>query len=595
MIIRQLSLTNFLGYRRRCELDFRGKPTVGIVGPNESGKSTILSAISYLLYGDVPVLNQETREVDLISDGATADLVVEGEVELASGEVLSLARGRTRGNSPIVRLDGFQGKPSELSGMIGSKVEVPFADFIALAYFVQGDIHQFMTGSKRDYFQRWTCRLQRWERYEGCAKSSAAALELRLQQLDHDEARHRVTTEDVSEAARELEIACSAQAETSQREALLRSQTDALGEEVAELTRCDAERVAAARGAEREASHVSALIASQERRAAVLAPQTKETRAGVCPVLREPCDRLVQRGDAKRGEARRELQELQVETARTRDLQAQLAKQIQAERVHKPDDGPARALAGARRDLGEAVNAACRAARRLGCAEERVATLESHRSKVKDIQASIAEAEGELRRVRFIQAMCGRSGIPMDVMEAEIGVVEDKCNWVLDRLDYPKQVRFAAYRELAGFEKVCPYCGGEAWRDNACLACDNPRPHKRKDEPTVTVLDGGVERAFSLESGGAQVLQSFAVRLACSLFRASLTGAQVRMVMLDEVFAMLDASNRQKLMSLVVGKLSSEFGLRQQFIVSHQEDVVNAVDDIIVVHRSGGSSVATWA
>jgi len=564
---------------------------------HNSGKSTILSAISYLCFGDVPLLTQEVREVNLISDGATADAVVEGEVELATGEVLNLTRGRTRSNSPIVRMDGYAGKPSDVSFAIEEKVGLPFEDFVALSYFVQGDIHQFMDGSKRDYFQRWAHRLRRWERYEESAKSYANSLELQRQRLLHDAERHKITPAEESEARLELESARLAQASAVQREALLRTQTDALAGEVAELRRRESESVADARGAHRELAQVEALVSSLERRASTLESQTKETAKGVCPILKAPCDRLAGRGDDKRDEARRELREVRASLTQARDRFYDLSRQLKTAKAasRHQDEAPGKALEQARQDLGEAVSAAARASQRLGRAQEKVAALKHHRAKVKELRASASASEAGLRRARFVQAMCGRSGIPMEVMDAELQAVEDKCNWVLSRLDYPKRIRFAAFRELAGFERVCPHCGGESWRDNTCSGCGAPRPRKRKDEPTVTVLDGSAERAFSLESGGARVLQSFAVRLACSLFVSSMTGARVRMVMLDEVFAMLDAANRQKLMSLVIGKLSSEFGLRQQLVVSHQEDVVNAVDDILVVQRSGGSSVATWA
>ena len=76
---------------------------------------------------------------------------------------------------------------------------------------------------------------------------------------------------------------------------------------------------------------------------------------------------------------------------------------------------------------------------------------------------------------------------------------------------------------------------------------------------------------------------------------ASMLGLDLKMVMLDEVFAHLDASNRQKLMSLVIDKLSTEFGLQQQLVVSHHEDIINAVDDIVVVSKEQGCSLAQWS
>jgi DNA repair exonuclease SbcCD ATPase subunit len=90
------------------------------------------------------------------------------------------------------------------------------------------------------------------------------------------------------------------------------------------------------------------------------------------------------------------------------------------------------------------------------------------------------------------------------------------------------------------------------------------------------------------------VLQSFAARLAGSLFASAMTGIPMLMIMLDEIFAMLDSGNRQKLMALVLDKLLSEFGLQQIFVISHQEDVINAVDDLLMIKKERGSSIAVW-
>ena len=64
--------------------------------------------------------------------------------------------------------------------------------------------------------------------------------------------------------------------------------------------------------------------------------------------------------------------------------------------------------------------------------------------------------------------------------------------------------------------------------------------------------------------------------------------------MLDEIFAHLDAENRQRLLHLVIDKLATEFGLMQQLIVSDHDDIVNAVDDIILVEKTRHGSVAKW-
>jgi len=243
-----------------------------------------------------------------------------------------------------------------------------------------------------------------------------------------------------------------------------------------------------------------------------------------------------------------------------------------------------------------------RARQDLRGVDQRVASAKVWLQQVLAAQTQLEEqkdlveaAEVECRQWSFVRYMCGKKGVPSLIVSQELQKVEEKCNWILERLGYEKRIRFAGQRKLKEFEKVCPVCGGEKWRKKRCTSCSNPRPHKMRDEPTITVVDGKFERPFALESGGAKVLQSFAVRLACSMFVSNMSGIPLRMVILDETFAMLDSRNRRKLLALVVDKLSTTFGLQQQFVVSHHEDVTSAVSDLLVVSKERGASVARWA
>ncbi len=51
----------------------------------------------------------------------------------------------------------------------------------------------------------------------------------------------------------------------------------------------------------------------------------------------------------------------------------------------------------------------------------------------------------------MVRFMCSRSGIPAQLIEEELERVEERCNWVLDRLDYPKRIRFSGFKELGDY------------------------------------------------------------------------------------------------------------------------------------------------
>jgi len=593
MIVESLALKNFLGYRRQLSLQLGDKSAIGIVGGNESGKSSILQAVSYGIYGRT----RAERELQLINDNARSDLLVEICLRFADATTLDITRGRSKKNERILRVGQLKG--DEAQEAIAEKVGVCYDDFIALSYFMQGDIHQFMTGNKRAYFQRWTSSLRYWDALAEEAKAWAGDVEAKrhLLQVKIDNARDTINS--AKDLRRKVELAADAVAKYEEQVRIRTEQvatlqvqmkeekgTSDLDEELARLQ----SDLGDYHDQERDLSH----------RITRRRQEAKEISTGKCPLLGCYCKPLEAKGVKAREETDKEVKQLVRRRRSMKEKVAAIRERVDAleervERQGRPLRGIQTALAEARSQLRTVQEALNRALQYQATAKVRYEEVGKAKALLNRAKKEDAAWAIKLRRLNFLRFMCGKSGVPAQLIEEELERVEDKCNWVLDRLDYPKQIKFSAFKELAKYEAVCPSCGGEVWRGGLCKGCGNARPRARREEPTVTVIDGGVTRPFALESGGAQVLQSFAVRLAGSLFVASMMGVKVSLVMLDEVFAMLDASNRQKLMSLVIDKLKSEFGLKQQLIVSHQEDVISTVEHLLVVRRERGGSVATWA
>jgi DNA repair exonuclease SbcCD ATPase subunit len=591
-------LERFMRYRDRCALDFSGKRTIAVVGANESGKSSLLRAISYGLYGEVPTPQGAVREVQLIHDGGKGGLLVELGVQFPDGSVLEITRGRTKRNEPVLRCSGVRGKPTDVQRYIAERVGLSYEDFVALSYFVQGDIHQFMSGNKRRYFQRWTEGLRRWARWEDAASSHARIVERSLSSVDRDTEAAKLLADSADDARRELTVARAAELKAKREAESVADRVKVLESNLAQhaVNEQVAQTVDALRQQLQQALTQQGHAGQQMRQ---LKSELRKVTSGVCPMLSLECPELKEAGDGQRAKLNRRNAAARASHDEAASAVESVGAQLQSaesqfSKVRKPVAELKRSLQEARRLLNLANRTLYAATQRLGRAEGNVELSERAAKTVSELAARRTGIETDLRRWQFVRYMCGRSGIPAELIEAELERVEGHCNWVLERLDYPKRIRFSGFKELAGYEKVCGVCGGERWRSGKCSGCGTPRPHKRKDEPTVTVLDGTHERPFALESGGAQTLQSFAVRLASSLFVASMTGVPVRLIMLDEVFAHLDASNRQKLVALVVDKLSSVFGLEQQFVVSHQADIINTVDAMVIVGQRGGSAVAEW-
>ncbi len=596
MLIERLTLRSFLRYRRKCDIDFKGKATVGIVGPNEVGKSSLLQAICYALYGRT----RAERDEQLISEKAKADMVVGLALRLEDGSLFEIERGRTLSNSPILSCTGYKAsKVAEVQEVIDSMIGIGYEDFITLSYFLQGDIHQFMQGNKRDYFNRWTSSLGVWASWEDGAKQKEKQITAKLDGIRHVQRSAELILEDSSSIKAEVRSAKASLHELESRVAILTESASKLEAQVMK----QAKGVDFKKEATRWRDTRSDLGYSLEEVEGSIKAANKElvgVASGKCPLVGIKCEDLKKKGGRKTKQLRSKLTGLATRKSGLADriekltdkLKALKKKQARAKPVETESTGLQ--LRETRSTLARLQVSVKSATIRLGRAEARLDALKKARAVAKEKRMEADKYEAELRRWQFLRFMCGKSGIPASLIEEQLGLVEDQCNLVFTRLDYPKRIRFRGYRELKSLEATCQVCGSDTWKKGFCSNCGSERQHRKKEEPTVSIIDGAIERPFCLESGGAQVLESFAGRLAASLFRSNMLDVPLRLIMLDEIFAMLDADNRQKLMCLVIDKLRSQFGLKQQLVVSHHEDILNAVDHLLRVRTECGSAVAKW-
>ena len=79
----ELTVEGFRSYRQKTTFDWRGRRLVGIVGPIGSGKSSIIDAISFALFGKTPAVERDTKSlIHQLCDQCHVELLfeVEGEV-----------------------------------------------------------------------------------------------------------------------------------------------------------------------------------------------------------------------------------------------------------------------------------------------------------------------------------------------------------------------------------------------------------------------------------------------------------------------------------------------------------------------------------
>ena len=109
----ELTVEGFRSYRQKTTFDWRGRRLVGIVGPIGSGKSSIIDAISFALFGKTPAVERDTKSlIHQLCDQCHVELVFEVE-----GQVWRAQRA--------LRSKGAAGHKLELMSEEGADPHVP--------------------------------------------------------------------------------------------------------------------------------------------------------------------------------------------------------------------------------------------------------------------------------------------------------------------------------------------------------------------------------------------------------------------------------------------------------------------------------------
>ncbi len=146
MIPLQLTLKNFLSYRDTV-LDFRGLHTACICGANGAGKSSLLEAITWAIWGE----SRTAMDEDVIH--STADYVRVDFEFICYEQSYRIIRSRQRGKSPTLEFQiNSEDNFISLSGkgvratqeIIISTLKLDYETFVNSAYLRQGRADEFM-------------------------------------------------------------------------------------------------------------------------------------------------------------------------------------------------------------------------------------------------------------------------------------------------------------------------------------------------------------------------------------------------------------------------------------------------------------------
>jgi DNA repair protein SbcC/Rad50 len=188
MIPVQLILKNFLSYRD-ATLDFRGLHTACICGSNGAGKSSLLEAITWAIWGE----SRAGVEDDVIHSGAK-EVRVDYTFQCNQHQY-RVIRTRVRGASAVLEFQiattsGFRpltGKGVRATqDLILEHIKLDYDTFINSAYLRQGRADEFMLKrpSERKEILAELLKLNQYDQLEERAKDISRQLKARVEELE---------------------------------------------------------------------------------------------------------------------------------------------------------------------------------------------------------------------------------------------------------------------------------------------------------------------------------------------------------------------------------------------------------------------------
>ncbi|MDZ7845256.1 MAG: SMC family ATPase [Anaerolineales bacterium] len=210
MIPVSLEITGFLSYQEPVAIDFTGFDLACISGQNGAGKSSILDAVTWALFGRAR--KHDESVINLASDAAQVTFTFEYE-----GNLYRAVRTNPRGKTSSVEFHLHDGgndswRPLTESSLretdqkIADTLRLDYETFINAAFFLQGEADQFtqQSPSDRKRILSQILNLSVWEEYRkrtfqkrreiesGITRREGRAAEIRSEIAEEDSRRQQL-------------------------------------------------------------------------------------------------------------------------------------------------------------------------------------------------------------------------------------------------------------------------------------------------------------------------------------------------------------------------------------------------------------------
>ena len=180
---RRLEVEGFTAFRGPTVVDFTGADLFALVGPTGAGKTSIIDALTFALYGSVPRLDDRRAVAPVISQNLTEarvrlDFTAGGQDYTAVRVVRATKAGAPTKEARLQRgADVLAGEAKEVTAAVEAVVGLGFDHFTKCVSLPQGQFAQFLhaePGRRQDLLVR-LLDLGLYDRVAAAARQRAAA------------------------------------------------------------------------------------------------------------------------------------------------------------------------------------------------------------------------------------------------------------------------------------------------------------------------------------------------------------------------------------------------------------------------------------
>lgn len=224
---------------------------------------------------------------------------------------------------------------------------------------------------------------------------------------------------------------------------------------------------------------------------------------------------------------------------------------------------------------------------KLGGIKQRLIQAKDALSRINKVAENNKKLKIILSDLKFIATMFSKNGIALNEIENVFSTIEDECNMILKELDYGPTIVFSPDKELTKWEPICN-CGfkfPKGYRSSECEECGDIRYKQRKEEVSLRILEDGIEKDFSMDSGGGKLIIAFVVRIALTMYKRRQNKCKLNVLFLDEIDSALDTHLASAVTNAITRLLTKKLGFDQIFMISHKDEIKYSVPHILKVVR----------